>query len=177
MKWLECLALGLAIGGVSGLLGIGGGVLLVPALMYLFGVEQAKAAGITLAVLAVPVVLPGAWRYHSRGLIDGDDLKMAGCIAVAFAIGTYLGADLQAYVPLSWLRLGFGFVMIYIAVRFIVRSDDEAHVAFLGVSALLVAWSGYIALRALGRKYPRPLSLGQQIQAQQLPPQHEDYNI
>ena len=59
MKYLLFLTLGLTIGGLSGMLGIGGGVLLLPALIWLFDLKQAQAAGITLAVLAVPVTLPG----------------------------------------------------------------------------------------------------------------------
>src|SRR5262245_35173708 len=94
MEYLGLAVVGLAIGCVSGMIGIGGGVLLIPALTGLFGLEWKKAAGVTLAVLAIPVTLPGVWAYYSQGHLTWREFLMAGCIATTFAVGTFTGAYL-----------------------------------------------------------------------------------
>ncbi|MEM6254919.1 MAG: TSUP family transporter [Cyanobacteria bacterium P01_D01_bin.156] len=64
------LTLGLGVGTLSGLIGIGGGVLITPALMYLFGFSQHNAQGTTLALLVPPIGLLGAWTYFEHGYVD-----------------------------------------------------------------------------------------------------------
>src|SRR5262245_30224031 len=107
MTIILLLLAGLGIGAVSGVLGIGGGVLLVPILMWCFQYEQPKAQGITLAVLAVPVVLPAVWQYYVKGVIKLDDVATAACIAAGFGIGGFVGASFVHDMPLSTLRLLF----------------------------------------------------------------------
>src|SRR5437773_1654223 len=91
MKIILYLSIGLAIGTVSGALGIGGGVLLVPALIWLCGMDPQHAAGTTLAVLVVPVVLPAVLTYARH---DRLNVEAALWVAVAFAAGSFLGAHL-----------------------------------------------------------------------------------
>lgn len=162
MKIVLYLLIGLAIGGSSGALGIGGGVLLVPALIWLCGFEPRTAAGTTLAVLVVPVVLPAVWKYRAVGLID---LEAAFWIAVSFAVGAYLGASLVVnhLVPDLTLRLSFGLVMMYIAVRFIVASNSEAANAAAGLTGVGLAWIVYLGLRSVGRRHALRPDLGRQI--------------
>jgi uncharacterized membrane protein YfcA len=163
MKYLAYLIVGLLVGGMSGMLGIGGGVLMVPVLIWLFSFEQRQAQGITLAVLALPVVLPGVWEYYTQELISKKDLAVAACIAVAFAIGTYTGASLQTLISVSVLRLLFGLLMLYIAVRFVVNSHSEATSAAAGLLTVVLAWVAYLGLRALGRRSLAPPELGTAI--------------
>jgi uncharacterized membrane protein YfcA len=163
--FLLYLALGGAVGCVSGMLGIGGGVLLMPALVWLFDFDQRVAAGITLAILAVPVTLPGVWQYYSQDVLGRRELEVAGCVAVAFAVGTYGGAGLQAYVPLAALRWGFGLLMIYVALRFILASNSEVARTAAGLTAAALAWLTYLGLRALGRRHLPPPGLGAHIRA------------
>ena len=75
------LILGLITGTVSGLIGIGGGVLLTPALVYLFGFTQHSAQGTTLALLVPPVSLLAAWTYYQEGDVN---IKVAGLIFLGF---------------------------------------------------------------------------------------------
>src|SRR6516165_4296026 len=103
MNVIKYLTLGLVIGGASGALGIGGGVLLVPALM-LCGFEYAKATGTSLAVLVPPIGLLAAWKSYQQGRVDID---AALIIAVAFAAGAYGGAWSVAYIPQELLRFLF----------------------------------------------------------------------
>src|SRR3954471_19704442 len=113
MTILYFLLIGLGIGVVGGMVGIGGGVLLIPALTGLFKLDPRKAAGISLAVLCVPVTLPGAWKYFSQGYTTWDDLKVAGCVAVAFAVGSFLGAVIQHELDERLLRLLFGLLLLF----------------------------------------------------------------
>jgi uncharacterized membrane protein YfcA len=155
MRILFFLLIGLGVGGVSGLLGIGGGVLLLPLLVWLYGPEhQARAAGTTLAVLVVPVVLPALWRYYAQNMITAEDLKAAACIAAAFAVGGYVGASAVPAVPLAALRFGFGLMLMYVAARFILASDSEAANVAFALAAVAATWVGYHGLRLLGRRHP-----------------------
>jgi uncharacterized membrane protein YfcA len=164
MRILLFLVIGLTVGSVSGALGIGGGVLLVPALIWLCGFEYPKAAGTSLAVLVPPIGLPAAWKYFVEKRMD---LDAAIWIALAFAIGAYFGASISQYLPVRTLRLGFGLLMIYIAIRFLFASDSEVVYALAGVVGVTIAWLCYLGLRALGRRHlPRP-DLGQQIRTMQ----------
>jgi uncharacterized membrane protein YfcA len=170
MKFLLLAALGLAIGCVGGLVGIGGGVLLIPALTQLFKFPQGKAAGMTLAAMVPPVTLPAAWRYYDKGVLSATDLGLAACIAVSFAIGAFLGAGLGADLSRlprgeSLLRLLFGLLMLYVAVRLIIYSDNEAVNAVAGLVATATAWLGLLGLRSLGRRHAPPPSLGEQIRS------------
>jgi uncharacterized membrane protein YfcA len=165
MRIILFLAIGLVIGAASGALGIGGGVLLVPALVWLCGMEYQQAAGTTLAVLVVPVVLPAVIFYARLGKVD---VEAAIWLAIAFAGGSVLGALLvsNGLLPDHLLKLVFGLMMMYIAVRFILGSDSDALSAAAGLAAVLFAWVSYLWLRALGRRHPpppRPPSLGEQI--------------
>ena len=121
MRILGFLLVGLTVGGISGLCGIGGGVLLVPILVWLFGFDQPKAAGTTLATLVLPVALPAAWRYYSYRLMD---LEAAVCIAVAFAVGGYVSAGFAHHVPERVLRQAFGLLMLYIGARFLLSASS-----------------------------------------------------
>jgi uncharacterized membrane protein YfcA len=172
--------LGLGIGMLSGVLGIGGGVLLLPTLTELFHLKHRQAAGMTLAVLCVPVTLPGVLQYYRQGHLENRHLVMAGCIALAFAFGTYLGGWLQnrPWVNESALRVGFGLLMIYVGVRMMMQCDSEMARATAGVTAAVLAWLGYIWLRTLGRRHLQPPELGEKMRtaASQVPP-GDDYYI
>jgi uncharacterized membrane protein YfcA len=161
------LVIGLGIGLVSGTMGIGGGVLLVPALMLLWGGDShfSKARGTSLAVLVMPVVFPGAWKYFRENHVD---LTAAVCVGLSFAVGGYLGASIVHKIPAEalWLRMGFGFVMLFIAVHFIISTNNEAAIAAAGLVAAALATIFYFAMRALGRRHLARPSLHQKIQEQ-----------
>ena len=177
MKILAFMGLGLLVGCVGGMVGIGGGVLMIPALTELFGMDQRRAAGMTLAAMVPPVTLPGAWQYYRQGQLTSADLGFAACIAIAFAAGVFFGAYVQTHLDLSVLRLGFGLLMLYVAVRLIVHSDREVVNAAAGLTATAAAWLGFLGLRSLGRRHrPRP-NLGEQIRHQAEAPPEDHYYI
>ena len=154
------IVIGFTIGSASGAMGIGGGVLLVPALVWLCGFTPARAAGTSLAVLVPPIGLPAAYRYYAEGRMD---LAAALWIASAFVLGAYLGAAVVDRLPEEILRLAFGAVMIYVALRFMLDSSSEATKAAGGFTAFLLAWLVFLVLRALGRKHLEAPDLGEQI--------------
>lgn len=171
------LAVGLTIGFASGSLGIGGGVLLVPALVWLCNMDHRTARGTTLAVLVVPVVLPAVLKYYER---EQMDLWAALWIAAAFAVGAYVGATLvvHGHIPEPYLRLGFGLLMIYVALRFIVHSGSEVAETAAAVAATGLGWLTYLGLRLVSRRYAVKPDLGEQIRLKhQQNPDELDYYI
>lgn len=118
---LLLVGIGLVTGLVSGLFGIGGGLLLIPALIYLVGYTQHEATGTSLAVLLLPVGLGAVLEYYRHGFVD---LKVALIIASAVLVGGWFGAVLANQISGPYLRLAFacfvvgvGFYLLYGALR------------------------------------------------------------
>jgi len=102
------LFIGLLGGTAAGFFGIGGGVLLVPALMYWAGFSQHMAVGTTLAVLLPPVGLAAAYEYYRHGNVD---IRAAIILAAAMFVGSWLGAHFANQMAGAQLRLIFGIFM------------------------------------------------------------------
>lgn len=161
MMTLRFILIGLVIGSVSGMMGIGGGVLLVPALMWLCGFEFRKAAGTSLAVLVPPIGLPAAMRAFYEERVD---LSAAIWIAIAFTVGAYGGSALVRFVPDAVLRFAFGSLMIYIAIRLMLSSSRPAATAAVALATLTAAWTTFFVLHRLGRRHLAQPDLGRRIQ-------------
>lgn len=110
------LLLGLAAGALSGLIGIGGGVIIVPALIFLFGLTQHQAQGTTLALLVPPIGILAAWTYYRQGYVN---LEMAAFICLGFFVGSYIGAKLATSLSSVVLEKIFGVALLLIAVKMI----------------------------------------------------------
>ena len=113
---LQYVAVGLVGGILAGLLGIGGAIIVVPVLVYLFGFDQKMAQGTTLAMLIPPVGLLAAWQYYQKGAMD---LKVAGILCVGMFIGGYFGGYVATHLPSEILRKVFGVALILIALKMI----------------------------------------------------------
>src|ERR1039458_9009839 len=113
---LAYVALGFASGAISGLIGIGGGIVIVPALGFLFGFSQHQAQGPTLALLVPPIGILAAWTYYKQGYVD---LKIAGLICLGFLFGGLLGARYATALSDVFLRRIFGTALLLIAVKMI----------------------------------------------------------
>jgi hypothetical protein len=109
--------LGLGAGILSGVVGIGGGVLIVPALVFLFGFSQQQAQGTTLALLVPPIGILAAWTYYQHGFVN---LKVAAFIAVGFIIGSLLGARFAVGVSNTILEKIFGVTIMLIGLKMVV---------------------------------------------------------
>ncbi|MGK7905818.1 MAG: sulfite exporter TauE/SafE family protein [Synechococcus sp.] len=113
---LAFLTLGLFVGTLSGTIGIGGGVLITPALIYLFGFTQHQAQGTTLALLVPPIGLLGALTYYRHGFVD---LQVVVPICLGFLVGGLIGAKFAMQVPGLLLRRVFGTAMLALSLRMI----------------------------------------------------------
>lgn len=136
MLWLWLMLFGVAIGVVSGLLGIGGGILLIPGLMLLFGYSQAEAQGTSLAVMIPPIGIFAAMVYYQHGFLR---LPVVGFIAVGFMIGAYFGARFVPQVSPTHLRLAFGLLLLYLGFVFVFNPSDSRKGAALpaGLAAVI----------------------------------------
>lgn len=116
MQQLLYVVLGLVAGICGGIFGIGGGIILIPALVFLFGLTQLQAQGTTLAILVPPIGLLAALRYYYSGNVK---LGMAAFICLGFFIGGFIGASLIQNVPDPLLKKLFGVFLLFVAVRMI----------------------------------------------------------
>ncbi|PYV31010.1 MAG: permease [Acidobacteria bacterium] len=110
------LALGLFAGIISGLIGIGGGIVIVPTLVFLFHFSQHRAQGTTLALLVPPIGILAAWAYYRQGYVD---LKVAALICAGFVIGGLLGAKVATSLSNAMLEKVFGVALLLIALKMI----------------------------------------------------------
>jgi uncharacterized membrane protein YfcA len=108
------LLVGLLVGMVSGVVGIGGGVLFIPALVYLLGMSQHKAQGTSLGALLLPVGLFAFLEYYRKG---NADLHVALLLAAGFLVGGYFGAVGAQHIPELWLRRIFALTLIAVGGR------------------------------------------------------------
>ncbi len=116
MNILLSLLLGLAAGIFSGLIGIGGAIIIIPSLVLLFGLSQHTAQGTTLALMVPPIGLLAAWVYYRQGFVD---LKIAGLICLGFFVGGLLGAKFAVAIPDQLLRKVFGVVLLLASLKMI----------------------------------------------------------
>jgi uncharacterized membrane protein YfcA len=117
-KTIALLGIGAAAGLFSGLIGIGGGVIIVPALVLLMGMDQHQAQGTTLAMLLPPVGLLAAWAYWKHGYVQ---VPMAALLCLGFLLGGWAGADLSVRIPTAWLEKIFAMLLIALGVRMLFR--------------------------------------------------------
>jgi len=110
------LLLGLIAGTFSGLIGIGGGTIIVPALIFLFGMSQHLAQGTTLALLVPPIGFLAAWTYYKQGYVD---LRIAALICVGFFFGGLLGAKIATKLSNILLERVFGVALLLISLKMI----------------------------------------------------------
>lgn len=110
------LLLGLAAGVISGLIGIGGGTIIVPVLVFLFGLSQHEAQGTTLALLVPPIGFLAAWTYYKEGYVD---LRIASLICLGFFFGGLLGAKLATRLSSIVLERVFGIALFLISLKMI----------------------------------------------------------
>jgi len=113
MTWV-ILLIGLAVGLVSGVVGIGGGVLFIPALIWLLGMDQHKAQGTSLAALLAPVGIFAFLEYYRNG---NADLRVGLLLAVGFLVGGYFGAVGAQHIPEIWLRRIFAIALVAVGGR------------------------------------------------------------
>jgi uncharacterized membrane protein YfcA len=118
-----CLVLLGAVSGiVSGLLGLGGAIIVIPALVYFFGFNELSAQGTSLAMLLPPIGLLAAWRYWKEGHVD---LTAACVLALSFFVFSYLGANAAVRIPDALMKRIFGIAMVAIGMFMILEKGGK----------------------------------------------------
>lgn len=113
---LKLVIIGLIAGLINGLLGVGGGTILIPAMVVFFGIEQHIAHGTSLAVI-LPTAFISTLIYQSNQNLD---LQLALQVAASGMIGGFIGAKLMEHIPSQLLRKIFGLFMIFAGIRMLV---------------------------------------------------------
>ncbi|MFC1804316.1 sulfite exporter TauE/SafE family protein [Candidatus Omnitrophota bacterium] len=117
MNHVLYVALGLVAGIASGLFGIGGATILIPAFVFLLGLSQHQAQGTTLAIMIPPIGLLAALRYYYSGHVK---LGIAAFVCLGFFIGGLIGAHFVQGIPDPLLKRAFGVLLLVIALRMII---------------------------------------------------------
>lgn len=110
------IIIGIAAGIFSGLIGVGGGLIMIPLFVLFIGLNQHEAQGLSLAVMLPPVTLLAALNYHQAGAINW---KMALIVSSFFIIGGYFGSKFALKIDQQTLRKVFGIVILIVALKMI----------------------------------------------------------
>ena len=105
---------GLAAGILGGMVGIGGGIIIVPALVYFLAFSQHQAQGTSLALMLFPVGILGVINYYKKGYVD---FRYAGLLAIGFVVGSYLGSKFSLSLPQLTVKKIFAVIMLLVALK------------------------------------------------------------
>ena len=119
------ILIGLAAGILSGLVGVGGGIIMVPALVFFLHYSQHQAQGTSLGVLTLPVVILAFLKYYidCRNMGTPIDLKVIGLLAIAFVLGGWLGSSIALKINQDLLKKIFAVILLYTAVKMLDWDD------------------------------------------------------
>lgn len=111
---LLLLLVGLISGALSGLIGVGGGIIIVPALIFILGYTQQQAQGASLGLLLLPVGILAVMNYYKKGQVD---IRVVLIMATTFIIGGFLGSKLALSIPQAALKKVFAVILIGVAAK------------------------------------------------------------
>jgi uncharacterized membrane protein YfcA len=111
---LILIAIGIITGVMAGMLGIGGAIILIPALVFLLGINQLTAQGTSLAVMLPPIGIIAAYNYYKAGQVN---IKYAIILAIFFLVGSYFGSKLALNIPQPLLKKIFGVLLLLVAAK------------------------------------------------------------
>jgi uncharacterized membrane protein YfcA len=111
---LILIVIGIITGILSGMLGIGGAIVMIPALVYLLGLSQQAAQGTSLAVMLPPIGILAAYNYYKAGQVE---IKFALILAAAFILGSYFGSKFALNLPQAFLKKLFAVLLLLVAAR------------------------------------------------------------
>jgi uncharacterized membrane protein YfcA len=119
VSFVGFLLIGAATGAVSGMFGIGGGILVIPAMVYIYGFSQKMATGTSLAMLLPPIGVMAFWQYYKAGLVS---VPAALLLIAGFVAGSYLAAGYAVGLPDVLLKRLFGGLLIAMGVIYILTA-------------------------------------------------------
>lgn len=113
---LILVIIGLAAGMLSGLVGVGGGIIIVPALIFFLGFSQQQSQGTSLGLLLLPVGIMAVINYYKKGYVD---IKAVAVMSIAFVIGGWLGSKIALSISQELLKKIFAVVLLLVAAKFL----------------------------------------------------------
>jgi len=116
--FLILMIIGMAAGVLSGFAGVGGGVIIIPALIFLLGMSQFEAQGTSLAMMIPPIGLMAAFNYYKEGYINW---KYAIILALFFFVGGYIGSKLAISIPQNIVKKSFAIFIILVGARMLFK--------------------------------------------------------
>ena len=111
---LSLIVIGIITGVMAGMLGIGGAIIMIPALVFLLGISQQTAQGTSLAVMLPPVGIIAAYNYYKAGHVN---IRFAIILALFFLVGSYFGSKLALDLPQAVLKKIFGILLLLVAAK------------------------------------------------------------
>ena len=111
---LILLVIGIITGVMAGMLGIGGGLVVIPALVMVMGMSQQAAQGTSLAMMLPPIGIIAAYNYYKAGHVD---IKIALVLAITFIAGSYFGSKLAIRLPQELMKKIFGIFLLLVAIK------------------------------------------------------------
>jgi uncharacterized protein len=111
---LIIIVIGIITGVMAGMLGIGGGLVVIPALVMVMGMSQQSAQGTSLAMMLPPIGILAAYNYYKAGHVD---IRIALLLAVAFIAGSFFGSKLAIRIPQETLKRIFGVFLLLVAIK------------------------------------------------------------
>jgi uncharacterized membrane protein YfcA len=119
---LIIILVGIAAGILGGLVGVGGGIIIVPALVYFIGLSQKTAQGTSLGLIMLPVGIFGVLQYYKQGHVD---FKVVGMLAIGFLAGSYFGSKFALSLSQETVKKIFAGLMIVIAVKMLFFDKEK----------------------------------------------------
>ncbi|HZX58922.1 MAG TPA: sulfite exporter TauE/SafE family protein [Mucilaginibacter sp.] len=116
VTFLILAVIGLAAGFLGGMIGLGGAIILIPAMVMFLAMDQRMAQGTTIAIMLPPIGIFAAFNYYKAGYVN---IKYALVIAIVFTIGGYLGSKVALNIPVSVLKKIFAVVLVLVAAKMV----------------------------------------------------------
>ena len=117
---ITLVLIGLAAGIASGFIGIGGGIVIIPALIYFLGLTQFEAQGVSLTLMLPPIGVLAFYNYYQEGHLSKPLIIYALIMGSAFIIGGFIGSKASLKTPIHWVKIIFGGAMFYVSVKMII---------------------------------------------------------
>ena len=173
--FLSCLA-GMGIGTMSGMLGIGGGIMVIPALTMLFGFSHKQAVGTSVAMLLPPIGIFAFITYWRAGTVD---LTAALWLALGFAVGAFIGSWIVStgWIPEQILQRCFAIFMLYVAGNILFKSDVSAYAAVQTYGLMAIGAGAYLLARMQGRRWERGMTPADIYRSRAIHGTHHDFEI
>ncbi|MBL0146855.1 MAG: sulfite exporter TauE/SafE family protein [Chitinophagaceae bacterium] len=131
---LIIILVGIAAGMLGGMVGVGGGIIIVPALVYFIGFSQKTAQGTSLGLIMLPVGILGVLQYYKQGHVD---FRVVAILAVGFLVGSYFGSKVALSLPQDTVKKIFAVLLILIAIKMLFLDKPKTNAAAKNNAAVI----------------------------------------